>query len=83
MNILVIHELDYSDNETSVIGVADSVEKANKLIEEYYGEFTLKSYTYFGIDNIEDDRVIDVFDVEYNRTYTYKLSLEWFTLNEL
>jgi len=83
MNILVIHELDYSDNETSVIGVADSVEKANKLIQEYYGEFTQKHYTYFGIDNIEYDKVIDVFDTDYNRTYTYKLSLEWFTLNEL
>lgn len=83
MNILVIHELDYSDNETSVIGVADSVEKANKLIEEFYGEFEEISFTYYGIDNIECDKVIDVFDVDYERTYTYKLSLEWFTLNTL
>ena len=83
MNILVIHELDYSDNETSVIGVADSVENANKLIDEFYGEFTEISHTYYGIDNIEYDKVISVFDVEYERTYTYKLSLEWHTLNEL
>jgi len=83
MNILVIHELDYSDNETSVIGVADSVEKANKLIQEYYGEAEQISYTYYGIDNIEYDSVISVFDVDYERTYTYKLCLEWHTLNEL
>jgi hypothetical protein len=83
MNILVIHELDYSDDKTSVIGVADSVEKANKLIDEYYGEFKQISYTDIRDSNLEYDKVIDVFDVEYERTYTYKLSLEWFTLNEL
>lgn len=36
--VLVIYEIDKSDDARSVIGVASSVEKAISLIKEYYGE---------------------------------------------
>ena len=36
--LLVIHEKDLDDKEQIVVGVADSVENAEKIINEYYAE---------------------------------------------
>lgn len=35
--ILVIHELDLSDNEETIIGVASCKEEAEEMIKTYYG----------------------------------------------
>ncbi len=42
--VLVIHEKDLNDKEQIVIGVADSVKNAEKMINEYYGEYKEISY---------------------------------------
>lgn len=38
-NLIVIHEEYCKDKEQIVIGVADSVANANKLIDAYYGKY--------------------------------------------
>lgn len=75
MNILVIHELDYSDNNKMVIGVSDSFVNAKSLIKEYYGDYRQVSFTDVRDSNIECVIVIET------DGYKVKLTLEWFTIN--
>ena len=79
--IIVIHEKDLLDNENIVIGVADSVVNAEKVIKEYYGEFKEISHEDVGESNIEWLKVIEV---EYDNGYIckYQIMLEWFELNK-
>lgn len=80
--VLVIHEKDLSDNEDSVIGVADSVKNAETIIKDWYGDPVTIEKT-----NIED------FNIEYKKTlwvegafkkyYKVEVTLEWFILNKI
>ena len=51
--LLVIHEKDLDDKEQIVVGVADSVENAEKIINEYYGEHKEISYIDICDSNLE------------------------------
>lgn len=84
MKILVIHEIDLEDLERCVIGVATSVSAANKIIEQYYGEFKEVSFTDIRNDNLEYSKVIELPSLfKVGDTYQCKLVLEWFELNKV
>jgi hypothetical protein len=82
MNIIVIHEKDFSDEEQIVIGVCDSVKKAEGLIKEYYGEF--KELTYHDIrdSDLEYCKSIEVLG-HMGDPHVVQITLEWFKLNEV
>ncbi len=79
--IVVIHEKDLLDNEGIVIGVADSVVNAEKVIKEYYGEFKEISHHDVGESNIEYIKVVEV-KYPNNEVCKYQIMLEWFELNK-
>ena len=83
MNLIVIHEKDYEDGERSVIGVADSVSNAEKIIDEYYGKDSYKEVSFNDIRdyNLEYSKVIDVTHSGNYGTCRFTLTLEWFKLN--
>ena len=84
MNLIVIHEKDHEDNEQIVIGVADSVKNAEKIIEEYYGK---DNYTEVAFSDIRDSNLeyIKVIEVKWyvSKPTKVTLTLEWFTLNKV
>ena len=82
VNTLVIHELDLDDDENSVIGIADSVENAEKIINEYYGEYKQISYTDIRDSNLEYSKILEVKGA-FNDTYEVEVWLEWFELNKV
>jgi hypothetical protein len=84
MNLLVIHELDEDDNEKSVIGIGDSLENAEALIEEHYGKGRYKEISFNDIrdSNLEYTKVIEV-NYTCLDPYRVRLTLEWFRLNKL
>ncbi len=61
--ILVIHELDLSDNEETIIGVVSSKEKAEAAIRTYYG---------YGLGELLNFRDVRDSGVEYEYTYRIK-----------
>lgn len=81
-DLLVIHEKDLSDNKQTVIGVADSVENAEKIINEYYGDFKeLNCCVYDTPDSgIEYAKELEVKGA-FVQPYRAKIWLEWFILN--
>ena len=81
MIVRVIHEKDLESNESIVIGVADSVENAEKVIKEYYGDFKEISHEDVGESNIEWIKVIEV-EYPNNEVCKYQIMLEWFELNK-
>lgn len=80
MEILVIHEKDLDDQEESVIGVADSVENAEKIINEYYGKFQGISFNNIQHSNLEYSKILEVKDFS-GEPYKVEIFLEWFRLN--
>ena len=78
--LLVIHEKDLDDKEQIVIGVADSVENAEKIINEYYGEHKEISYKDIRDSNLEYSKVLEVKGA-FEEPYRVKIWLEWFQLN--
>jgi hypothetical protein len=82
MNIIVIHEKDFSDDEQIVIGVCDSVKKAEVLIKEYYGKFEELTYRDVRDSKIEYSKTLQVIDHKGD-TYVVYITLEWFKLNEV
>jgi len=81
MMVIVIHELDYSDKERDVIGVAESPEKAEEIIKEYYRDFEEISFTDIREGNLEYSKVIEVEDHRKEK-YKVEITLEWFQLNK-
>lgn len=80
--ILVIHEKDLNDKEQIVIGVADSIEKAEKMINEYYGEHKEISYNDIEGFNLEYSKLLEVKGV-LDEPYKVEIWLEWFPLNHI
>lgn len=78
--LLVIHEKDLIDNEQIVIGVADSVENAEKIINEYYGEHKEISHNDIRDSNLEYSKVLEVKGA-FEEPYRVEIGLEWFILN--
>lgn len=82
-SVLVIHERDLDDNEEIVIGVADSVEKAEFIISQYYGEYKQESFRDIRDSVLEYSKVISVeSSFRKGEVWRYELTLEWFTLND-
>ena len=82
MDVIVIHEEDQKDNESIVIGVVDSVENANKMIGEYYGDYIELSFNDIRDSNLEYSKVLRVNGWGLD-PYNVKVTLEWFNINEL
>lgn len=80
--ILVIHEKDLNDKEQIVIGVADSVKNAERIINEYYGEHKEISYNDIRDSNLEYSKVLEVKGA-FGEPYRVKIWLEWFELNHI
>jgi hypothetical protein len=80
--VLVIHEKDLDDDEQSVIGVADSVKSAEKVIREYYGDYKELNHRDVRDSSIEYLKWLEVKD-HLNEPYTVRVSLQWFTVNEI
>lgn len=79
-SLIVIHEKDLSDNEKIVIGVADSIENAEKIIKEYYGNYIEKSHIDIRDSNLEYSKILEV-EGAFQQTYNVCITLEWFCLN--
>ena len=81
--ILVIHEKDHEDNETDIIGVAESIERAQIMIDTYYGEY----------EELEFKDLRDYDDFQWSKRlrvgapsdtkYEVTVTLEWFCINYL
>ena len=78
--LLVIHEKELDDNEQIVVGVSDSVENAEKIINKYYGEHREISYNDIRDSNLEYSKVLEVKGV-FEESYKVEIWLEWFKLN--
>ena len=83
--LLLIKEYDHSDNEQSVIGIADSIEKSKQMVEEYYGIKNmkeLKSYVEYEDPNNEWCKR---FEISYENHPSYEVTVEadWYCLNRL
>lgn len=75
--VYTILETDLSDNESIIIGVADNVGSATRMISEYYGS-----------DNVDFSKIRDVRDsgIEFDipvkiDNYNYRVTCEYFNLN--
>jgi len=80
--IYVLHEKDHSNNEESIIGVADSSENALKIMCEYYGkhkEIYLNKVEESGIEWIRKLQV-----KSYDKSLCeVTVTCQYFTLNEI
>lgn len=81
-NVIVIHEKDLEDSDKIVIGVADSVENAEAVIEDYYGDFKEISYTDIRDSNLEYSKVLEVEGLDGGHILV-EVWLEWFILNSI
>lgn len=81
--VLVIQEKDLDDNEQSVIGVADSVEKAEEVINKYYGEH--KELSRHKADEDPDLEYIKTLEVKgaWREPYKVQIRLDWFEINRV
>ena len=84
MEVIVIHEKDLEDRADTVIGVADSVDNAEILIEKYYGigQFEEISFRDIRDSSLEYSKVIEVKDND-RFAYQLELTLQWFNVNDL
>ena len=78
--LLVIHEKEIDDKEQIVVGVADSVENAEKIINEYYGEHKEISFNDIHYSNLEYSKILEVKGA-FEEPYQVEIWLEWFQLN--
>jgi hypothetical protein len=79
-SLIVIHEKDHEDKEQSVIGVADTVANANKLIDQYYGQYEQVSFNDIRDSNLEYSKVLRLSGA-FGQPYEVTVTLEWFALN--
>ena len=80
MDLIVIHEQDLQDKEQDVIGVCSSIENAEKLIKEYYGEFIEISKQDIRDSTLEYSQILEIKGID-EETYIVKITLQWFSLN--
>lgn len=82
MNILVIHVVDLDDSHKSVNGVADSVDNAQRIINEYFGEHIEELFTDIRDSNLEWSKVISTESFQKGKRDWHTVTLEWFELNK-
>lgn len=80
--LLVIHEIDLTDDESTVIGIADSIGIAENMIGEYYGNYKQIHYRDIRDSNLEYSKILEVAGAK-NEFYRVKITLEWFELNKI
>ncbi|MFA5638646.1 MAG: hypothetical protein WC961_07195 [Anaerovoracaceae bacterium] len=80
--VIVIHELDHDDHEKCVIGVAESVEQAEAMIKEYYGDYKEVAHWDIREHNFHYVKTLEVMDHK-NIPYRVTITLEWFALNKV
>ena len=80
--VYTLLEEDQEDKETSIIGVFDSVDNANKGLTYYYGEFEVMEHKDMQDGGIEWFKELKVKD-HINNDYNVKLWLQYFRLNEV
>jgi hypothetical protein len=78
--ILVIRERDLEDRELTIIGVADSVENAEKVIKEYYGDYEVIGFRNIQDSNMEYCKTLEVEGIQ-GKSHRVDVTLEWFELN--
>ena len=78
--LLVIHEKDFDNKGRIVVGVADSIENAEKIINDYYGEYKEISYKDIRDSNLEYSKVLEL-EGAFKKPYRVEIWLEWFELN--
>ena len=76
----VLTERDPEDGQILIIGVADSLENADKIMSEYYKEFKITRFKDVRDSGIEWYKDIQLTDI-YGCTYEYTCTLQSFTLN--
>ena len=81
-SVIVIHEKDHEDNSRNVIGVASTVENAQKIIDTYYGDYKELQFIDIRDSNLEWSKRLEVIGA-YKKTYEVTVTLEWFELNGL
>ena len=59
-NVIVIHELDLEDNETSVISAASSKESAESVISNHYGRHRVVSKRDIRDSMLEYSKVLEL-----------------------
>lgn len=82
-SVIVIHEKDLDDLEDIVIGIASSIESAERLIGEYYGEHTVESFNDIRDCNLEYSKIISVRGSNEFEVWRSKVTLEWFNIDVL
>ena len=82
MNLLTIIELDLDCLDTDVIGIADSVEAAEKMIDKYYGDHKVVKVINIDEYGYEYKKRIEVLD-HNGDPYEAMLTLQWMKLNEV
>lgn len=87
MNVVVIHEKDHDDGEQIVIGVATSIKEAEKLWDEYYGQYEeLQHIDRREEGNLEYSKILRTSggsDGESLILWDVTITLEWFKLNQV
>lgn len=82
--IYVLIEQDLKDNETIVIGVANSIQNVQKIMDEYYGVYKVINYKDIRDSQLEWEKTIEVGWDELLKMNPekFKVTLQWFELNK-
>ncbi len=80
--VVIVKEIDLSDMDKRIIAVATSIDKAEELINEYYGNHKVLSHRDIREGNLEYEKVLEVKYVK-DIYYQVKVILEWFNIDEL
>lgn len=80
--IFVIHEEDEDGTGQSVIGLASSLETADKMILEYFGGFKVISFRDIRDSSLEWEKTIEVSSFD-NSKYKVRVWVETFTIDTI
>jgi hypothetical protein len=80
--VYVLHELDCKDNERIVIGVVDSPDKIEPLMNEYYGIYEVKVKAMVQEANVYSYYNITITNPGFTFGDKYYIWVESFTLNQ-
>jgi hypothetical protein len=78
--VFVLTERDPEDGQILIIGVADSLENADKLMLDYYRQFTVTRFKDVRDSGIEWYKDVELTDIN-GYTYKYTCTLQSFTIN--
>ena len=82
MTVYTIKEYDHKYGETITIGVADSIDNANRIIDEYYGNSKKLLYQ----EDIRNEyityiKIFELLEIDEINTYNVTVTVEHFKLN--